>query len=301
MNIQFNKPKGFSEILDHTFSLSKNRFKDFYMILLILMGPVYVIQALMQLFSGVSFFRQLGSGDVWYKKILSGLIETEPAATNIGSDIGIIITGIISFLLLPIAEAAILLAMNRIRRNEEYTIQSVIKEAFSRFWPIIGSTILFAIITFGLIATPFIIIALTGVIGSFIHPAVGIVFSIILILGFAVLIGYLLTRWSFYFGSVVLDHDAPGLTNSWRLAGKRTWILMALYVLFFLIISCISSAVEITFSLFLGNSVLLSIIVNLVTLFTTMILCIGYGIMYFDLKTRHDADDLKELIDDFHQ
>ncbi|WNS77470.1 hypothetical protein RRV45_10940 [Bacillus sp. DTU_2020_1000418_1_SI_GHA_SEK_038] len=300
MNAKFNKPKGFSEILDHTFSLSKNRFKDFFMILLILMGPVYLLQAIIQLLSGVNFFRELGSGGTWYEQILSGL-ETESSVNSIGSGFGLILVGFISFLLFPVAEGAILFAINHIRKNEEYTVGSVIKKAFSRFWPMIGSSILFGLITFGLVIVPIFFVSITGFIGSIVHPAIGILLAIILFLACAIGIGYLLTRWSFYFGSVVLDWESPGFSNSWRLTKNRTWILMGLYLLFFLIISSISFAVEMTFSIFLGYSVLLSIISNLVTLFTTMILSVGYGVMYLDLKIRHDADDLKEMIDDYHK
>ena len=76
MDTKFNKPKTFGEILDHTFSLSKNRFKDFFLILLILMGPIYLLQALIQLLSGVSFFRELGSGEMWFEQILMSFDET---------------------------------------------------------------------------------------------------------------------------------------------------------------------------------------------------------------------------------
>lgn len=300
MNTKFSKPKSFSEILDHTFSLSKNRFKDFFMILLILMGPVYILQAIIQLLSGVRFFRELGSGGAWYEQLLSGLSQSQAPVTGIGAGIGLFFVGVLSFILFPVAEAAILFAINHIRKNEEYTVGSVIKKAFSRFWPIIGSSILFGLITFGLIFVPIFFLGITGIIGSMIHPAIGIILFILLLLGFAVAIGYLLTRWSFYFGSVVLDRESPGFSNSWRLTKNRTWILMGLYILFFLIISSISFAVEMTFSIFLGYSVLLTIIINLATLFTTMILSVGYGVMYLDLKLRNDADDLKEMIDDYH-
>ncbi|MBS4189529.1 hypothetical protein KHA94_04785 [Bacillus sp. FJAT-49705] len=300
MDTKFNKPKSFSEILDHTFSLSKNRFKDFFMILLILMGPVYLIQAIIQLLSGVSFFRELGSGNVWYEQILSGFAESE-MATSIGANLGTIFVGLLGLILFPVAEAAIIFALNHIRKNEEYTVGSVIKEAFSRFWPILGSSILYGIIVFGFIFVPIMIISFVGVIFGFLHPAIGIIIAILLFLGFSVGIGYLLTRWSFYFGSVVIDRDAPGFTRSWRLTNKRTWILMGLYILFFFIISSISFTVEMTFSVLLGNSVLLSMIVNLATLFTTMILSVGYGVMYFDLKIRNDADDIKDMIAEFKE
>ncbi|MFK4996927.1 hypothetical protein ACI2OX_03375 [Bacillus sp. N9] len=44
---------------------------------------------------------------------------------------------------------------------------------------------------------------------------------------------------------------------------------------------------------------LLSIIINLATIFTTLILSVGFAVMYFDLKIRHDADDLKDMIDEY--
>ena len=116
----------------------------------------------------------------------------------------------------------------------------------------------------------------------------------------AIGIGYLLTRWSFYFGSAVLDEGSPGFTRSWRLTQKRGWPLIGLYIVFSLIIGVISSAIELTFGLFLGNSVLLSMIVSLASIFTTMIFSVGYAVMYLDLKVRHDADDLKEMIEDYN-
>lgn len=63
MDPQFNKPKGFGEILDHTFRLSKKRFKDFFLIFLILVGPVYLLDALLQLLGGTNFFREIDGGE----------------------------------------------------------------------------------------------------------------------------------------------------------------------------------------------------------------------------------------------
>ena len=66
----------------------------------------------------------------------------------------------------------------------------------------------------------------------------------------AVGIGYLLTRWSFYFGSAVLGEGSPGFTRSWRLTRKRGWILIGLYIVFALIITFISGAIEVTLGYF---------------------------------------------------
>ncbi|WP_026567409.1 hypothetical protein [Bacillus sp. UNC41MFS5] len=301
MDKKFSTPKGFGEILDHTFHLTKNRFKDFFMILLIFMGPVYLVQAILQLSSGTSFFREVGSGGEWFEQILTSFEETGTFDTgNLGADIGLIIIGIVSAILAPVAEAAILFTINHVRRNEEYTVGSVIKEAFSRFWPIIGSSILFGLITVGIIILPIAIVAFTGaVVATSVNPVGGILLGVVLFLCFTVLVGLLLTRWSFYFGSVVLDKVSPGLGRSWRLTRKRTWVLLGLYIVFYLIISCVSFGVQMTLGMVLGNSVLLTLISNFVTLVTTMIFSVGYGVMYMDAKTRHDADDLKEMIEEF--
>lgn len=303
METKFKHPKGFGEILDHTFSLSKSRFKDFIMILLIIMGPVYLLEAIIQLFSGTSFFREVGSGNAWYEQVISSFDQTQRVnSSSLNADLGIIVTGLVGFLLFPVANAAILFALNHIRKNEEYTVGFVLKQGFSRFWPMLGSDILFGLIAFGIIIIPIIIVTLAGVgVGvSMANPILGILLAIVLFLAFAVGIGLLLTRWGFYFCSVILEKDSPGFARSWRLTRNRTWVLLGLYIVFYLIISGISMAVQMTFGLFLGNSVLLSIITNAVTLITTMFLSVGYGVMYFDLKLRHDADDLKEMVEDYN-
>ena len=271
------------------------------MILLIFMGPVYVVQAILQLSSGTSFFREVGSDGEWFEQILTSFEESGTFdSSSLGADIGLIIIGILSAILAPVAEAAILFTINHVRQNEDYSVGSVIKEAFSRFWPIIGSSILFGLISLGIIIVPIVIIAFTGVVvAAAVHPVGGILLGILLFLVFAILVGLLLTRWSFYFGSVVLDKVSPGLGRSWRLTRKRTWVLLGLYIVFYLIISCISFGVQMTFGMVLGNSVLLTLITNLITLVTTMIFSVGYGVMYLDAKTRHDADDLKEMLEEF--
>ncbi|MRG87476.1 hypothetical protein [Salinibacillus xinjiangensis] len=301
MNEQFRKPKGFGEILDHTFRLSKQHFSKLFLILLVMVGPVFLLEALIRLSSGVNLFRQTGSGEAWYDQILSSFEQTTaPGSVNLGADVGIVLIGLIATVFLyPVAEGAILYAIQHIRKDEAYTVGSVLKQAFSRFWPIVGSRLLFMLIVFGFILGPSIFIGLFGVLGSVANPVFGIVFSIILVLACAVVLGYLLTRWSFYFALTVLEHNGPGISRSWGLTSKRSWMLMGFYVVLYLITTLISLAVELSFGLFLGNSVLLMMIINLVTLVTTMIFFVGYAVVYFDFKVRREGDDLKEMIDEY--
>jgi hypothetical protein len=306
VNAQFSKPKRFGEILDHTFRLSKNRFKDFFLIFLILLGPVYLLQALIELAAGVSFFRTVGAGETWFDGILNsfwGEFSAESGQkVNLAAELGTGLIGFITMILTPMAQAAILFSLNHMRKNEEYSVKLVLKEAFSRFWPIIGSSILFGLIIFGLVFIPLVTGIFAGVFGTvFLDPGVGIIVtSIILFLVFALVIAYLLTRWSFYLGAAAIENDAPGLGRSWRLTKKRAFTIIGLYIVFGLIIGIINTAFEFTFGLVLGNSVLYGMIINVVSLFTTMLGAVVFGVIFFDLKTRHDADDLNEMIDDYN-
>ncbi|MFZ3579972.1 hypothetical protein ACOI1D_18825, partial [Virgibacillus sp. DJP39] len=128
---------------------------------------------------------------------------------------------------------------------------------------------------------------------------IGIAFGIILFLGLGLVVALLFVRWSFYLGVVAFGDDAPGLSRSWDLTRKQTWKLLGLYVIFTIIIVIVSSAVEVPAIFLLGNSVSYGIIINLVSLLTTVIFSVGYAIMYFDLKMRADAEDIKELIEDY--
>ncbi|GIN90934.1 hypothetical protein J22TS1_19850 [Siminovitchia terrae] len=298
MDERFSRPKGFGQILDHTFSLSKRHFKDLFLIFLIFMGPIYLLQAIIELASGVSFFREVGVGETWYEQILTSFDDTEDV--NLGADLGIALVGLISIFVAPVATAAVMFAVDHMRKGEEYTVGSVIKQAFSRYGPMLGSTILFGVIAFCLFVVPVIIITIAGVVGAIVLPVVGIILAILLFVGFFIGIGLLLTRWSFYFGSVVFEEETPGLSRSWKLTKGRTWVLFGLFIIFSLIVTMISTILEMTFGLVLGNSVLLSLIINAVSIFTTMIFSVGYAVMYFDLKIRHDADDLKEMIGEYH-
>src|SRR4051812_15251938 len=199
------------------------------------MGPVYLLQAIIQFASGTSFFREVGTGSDWLEKRISSFTETGAIdSSSLGVDIGIIVISVIGALLFPVAEAAILCLLNHIRYNEEFTVTSVIKQAFARFWPILGSNILFGLICFGIVLLPLgIAVGVGFVVGMTIHPILGGVLGFLLFIGFAIGIGLLITRWSFYFGSVVLDKQSPGFSRSWRLSKKRTWVLMGLYIVFY--------------------------------------------------------------------
>lgn len=299
MKKSFSDPKGFGEILDHTFHLSKKRFIDFAKIFLILIGPVIVLEALVQFSSGMSLFRETGTGSNWFERALSTFEEDDIVAGAVyASDLWLLLFGFITLLLFPVAQAAVLFGVDHIRRGEEFAVGSVIKQAFSRFWAMIGSSILFGLIIIAMMVAPIILVSTVFLTGDI---ATAVIILILVLIGSAIGFGLILTRLSLYFGSVVLDKKSPGFGRSWELSKGRTWSLFGLYIVLTLIIGVISFAVEATLAGVLGNSVLLLLINNLVLLFTTIIFSVGYAVIFFDLKTRRHGDDLKGMLQDYKE
>ncbi|UOE96169.1 hypothetical protein [Alkalihalobacillus sp. LMS39] len=298
MNNPLNRPLGFGQILDQTFSITKQHFLNFFLIILILSGPFYLLQAVVELLYGAAFFRSVELGTNWLDDLVTSFDATSPSG-SVAAELWSGGIELISYLFLPIAQASILLAIFTLRQGEQYSVGSVLKKAFSRFWPIVGCSLLFFLIMLGLFMVPFFLIMILTLAFSFIHPAIGVVIAIFLSIPCFFGVFYFYIRWGFYFGSVVIDRISPGLGRSWNLTKKRTWTLMGIYFLLFIIVLLTMSGVELVFGAFLGNSVLFQLILNVVEMIAWVIYSVAFAVMFFDLKARYDADDLKELIESY--
>ncbi|MFA1819215.1 hypothetical protein ACDX78_03245 [Virgibacillus oceani] len=294
MKDQFSRQKRFSEILDHTFQLLKSNFSTFFLVFLILLGPIYLIEALLLLNSGSSFFREAGAGGSWFDEVMSGFDE------GIGMSVGM--SNVLSLLIAifgPLAAASIIFGVDRIRKQESFTAGSLIKQAFSRFLPLVGSTFLMGII-FGVIALiAFIVIVLPASSFVFFEPIMAIIMILAMLFGIFLGLLLLFTRWGFFLAAVAFKEGFPGIPQSWSLTRKNTWRVFGLFLVIFLITMILAAAIDGIFALILGNSVLYMIIVNLVVILVSMINAVAYSVIYFDLKLRQDGDDLKEMIDEY--
>ncbi|KON85179.1 hypothetical protein AF331_14520 [Rossellomorea marisflavi] len=307
MNGSLNKPKGFGQILDQTFRLSKQHFKTFFLVFLTLVGPFFLLEALINLMMGTSFLKEVSVGP----EIFSGAgfeswandIAAEEEALTPGYLIGSLLLGfvtIVSFFIYPAAQGAIIFGVDHIRKGESFTYKQILKEGFSRYGPLLGSTLLISLIGGGMMIIPMIIIVFLIAFGSLVHPFIGLMMSIVLFTALFVGVLYFMVRWGFGVAISAMEKgSAPALGRSWHLTKRRTWTIVGLFVIYALIVGVITGVLPLTLGLFLGNSVVYQLVVNLVTLFTTMIISVGYAIIYFDLKIRNDGDDLDQLIDEY--
>ncbi|MEW4308929.1 hypothetical protein Q0N12_08470 [Rossellomorea marisflavi] len=306
MNGSLNKPKGFGQILDQTFRLSRQHFKTFFLVFLTLIGPFFLLQALISLVTGTSFLKETTVGtDIFtggfenWANDLAAEEEMVTPASFIGSILIFLVTCITLFIY-PAAQGAIIFAVDHIRKGESFTYKQILRESFSRYGPILGSSLILLLIGGGMGLIPSMLVIFIVAFGTVIHPLIGVMLLLVLFGAIFVGVLYFMVRWGFGVAVSAMEKGfAPGLARSWHLTKRRSWTIVGLFLIFGLILGVISAGLELTLGLFLGNSVLYQLIVNLVTLFTTMVVSVGYSIIYFDLKIRNDGDDLDQLIDEY--
>lgn len=310
MNNRLNQPNSFTQILDLTFRIGKEHFRNFFFILFVFMGPLFLLQALLELRFGLSLIN-FGTDDAnadFFERMISRFDssfydEGLYGVDLYGTEIVTIIVAFATMILAPISTAAIVIAINKIRKNETYTVGSVIKEAFRRFFPLMGGSIVYGLIIFfvSIISILLVVLAIYlsgGFDGNIIATVLIIIASVI---GVIIGLGYFFTRISFYLTAIAAGEKSPGIGASFRLSRGRGWILFGLIIVFSIITTTVASAFEVVLSLVFGASVLLSLSSNLLSIITTMFMTIGYAVMFFDMKARHDGDDLDQLLNEYEQ
>ncbi|SFK54054.1 hypothetical protein SAMN04487936_1178 [Halobacillus dabanensis] len=297
------KPRSFGEILDYTFSISKKNFGPLFLVLLILSLPIYIIDYLFMVLSGVSIFRDSLEGgftEGFINNLDSAATTQEIVANNLGLGMEVIylvLSTVLAFILYPMAQASIIIATSKVMKQESWKKSQVMKGAFSRFFPLVGSTALMGVI-FGVVF--FLGFLLLGMMGgvSFARDGFGpgLIITIILALAFLGVLAYFAVKLSMFFGSVVFQKVAPGFSKSWKLTKGRFWATLGLFIVFMIIAFLLTSVMEGVSVLLLGGSVLGRIFTDIASIITTLFLMVGYTVLFFDLKTRNEADDLKDMI-----
>ncbi|MCA0971304.1 hypothetical protein LCM20_11920 [Halobacillus litoralis] len=299
------QPRSVGENLDKTFRLTKAHFKSYFLILLLLMGPGFLINYIFLFLGGASFFQGDSSGG--FMQTLNTTAESTGVQQFVLESMGsgaeflyIALTTIAAAVLIPMAHAAILIGTTRGLKNESWSVSEVIKLAFSRFWPLFGSTLLF-----GLLMGIFVFIGVFAIlIGGFGtvttgSGAVSVVMIIFILIAFLILGAYFAIKLGMYFAATTFEKVAPGFSRSWKLTKGRFWATFG----FFIVLGVINLLVIFLFdgvsSLLLGTSVLSTVLMNISTIITTMVLMVGYAVKYADLRTRNEASDLQDMISSY--
>jgi hypothetical protein len=300
-----DKPRSFGEILDLTFLVLRKHFAKIFSIMLILAGPILLVQA-MAMFSGGLPFLPGGGANTFstfdeFLMTFESTGMTEALATVGGMELVILIITLflLIIILLPVAMASIMILTGRVKTGEPIEIGSIIKQAFSRFWAMLGGSIVYFLVTFGLIIVPAIIFPLVFALGAFDFGPFLIVISVLLGLCYLFGVVYLMTRWGFYFTALVFEKVSPGLTRSWRLTRGQFWRLLGLYIVLNIIVSILTTGLQIVSDMVLAGSIIGYLLYTLISAISYLIMNVAYAVIYFDLRVRNDATDLQEMVESF--
>lgn len=304
MEIKQTKPKTFSEILDQTFRIVKENFSSLFLLVLVLLGPLYLIQSLFMLVSGASFLRASSGNGSFFDSVMQNIEASETPFPANFDNMGIIIAyaiimPIIAIVLYILAQSSIILATNKIQDQESWTNKQIIKQAMSRFWPLLGSSVLLIVMLIGGLTGMILAFTLVGITMQGASLPITIVVFLLLTLAILAGLGFLFTKMSLFFAAVTFEKVAPGITKSWKLTKGRFWPTLGLYIVFYILISITGAIINMVMTLLLGNSVVASLVSYLVTIITTLIFFVGYSLLYRDLKVRNEAEDLKGMIDSY--
>lgn len=181
--------------------------------------------------------------------------------------------------LTPLASASIVALLKKDEENHTATAQSAMTFAFSRYWPLIGSNVIYAFYFYGLLV-------LAGLLIFFVNLALGPI-AFILFLVVAAFLIFLNIRWSFFAPAVLFGEAMPGLKKSWHLTKDHFWRLFLWFFVLNIIASIIESILNYLFGLFFDPGFIREALKDIVALFVRFIPDVGLAFMYFDLLARN--------------
>ncbi|MCL2337993.1 MAG: hypothetical protein FWC60_11310 [Firmicutes bacterium] len=265
---------GFGEILDVIFQTVKSNLKGMLLITFLFFAPAVVIQ-------------------------LIGL--------QIGSFAIIFLSSIIFMIAYFLAMASVMLIVRDVRQEKDWNLREIARQARSRFWPLLGASILFGLLVFAIVLVLILIFGIFGgsiaglamvLGGGSVSPGVGILgaFGVfIMTVVFFVVYIFLMVRFSFYFPAVVFGESPPALSRSWRLTQNNVWRLIGLYIVITLFMLVIVMGPIFLLAKLSIPLVLTRLVQAILDIIYYVFYAAAMAVVYFDLVVRNEAGDLLDL------
>lgn len=309
------EPMGVGSLLDRSFSVYRQHFKVFFLLVLILFAPLLLLQeVLLSDVSNMPLFVPENESNSLEEFFQNRFLGEEAALTDSTGKILIyllLFTPISLLMVYPQMQGAAVLITQGAVYGEPVTLKGAIKQSYSRFWPIVGSTAVYGLIAIGvvlLIGLVVFLLAMLGVgVGSVfleeldtVNPVLAIVLFILAGILFTALFflvpGFFLLRWAFYLPVVLIERDGIGIGRSWRLTKGNFWRLLALYFVLTVIYTMLSAGIQALLVAVFGFSIFGQLLLILFTCLLTPWMMIVYALAYLDLKVRHDGTDVEALL-----
>jgi hypothetical protein len=307
MSQQVLRPMGIGRILDRSFQLYRTHFVTLAVLMLIMYGPALLLSNALIGNSGSeysSLIQQLRNG-----VSLGSYLETTTTTTPLGADLpgGTILLYVIgilvSLILTPVIVGAVVhLVHAQISGAAVPGPGELLKRSFRRFWQLLGSSLLFGLISVGLymiVAGVFVVLigvlVTTALSGSGDGASVPTVLMLIILVPAMILaITFFVLRWVYFLPFVALDEEGVGIGRSWSLTKGSFWRLLLLYIVLSIILYILTIVIGLLTGLFGG--VLSQVLSGLVTIVTGALWVLPYAVSFFDLRVRREGFGLDSLL-----
>ncbi|MCP1310669.1 ABC transporter ATP-binding protein [Paenibacillus tyrfis] len=316
--ISFERPMGIGAILDRSFQIYRKHFTVTFLLMLLFFGPLYLLQNLV-LFdvSSVSLLPESG-------ETIADSLDRFAEAGGSGEELRIGLL-LFSFLLMPLYMLAVFPAavssqlhlVRAVADGASVGFKELLRSSFSRYWPMVGNTLLFGLILVGVytaISTAvvfgvIIVAAVSFGIGAGISelgsdPFGSSIVLVVLLVGMYLLVGLLVMagigffaiRFGFYLPVVALEGARSSLSRSWKLTKGNFWRIFGIYFVLSIIYSVFMMGTYALLIAVFKLSLLGQLIYIVLTLLITPIYMIPYAVTYFDLRVRNEGADLEQML-----
>ncbi len=310
-----DKPMRIGELLDKSFQLYRQHFVLFFLILLILFAPFYLLTNLLMYDLNQMTLVPSFSQDSLLDSFLGSVMDEEMLFSGVGilQFILLFVFGILfMFIIFPLGVAAVVYTVYKIKTEQLPTVGEAIKHGLKQIPRLILGTLLYllliAAIYIGLYIIFFILLfsgALAfGAIDALLDNnaltifagVIAVILVILLFLSSMILPLFFILRWAFYLPAITLEKEELGFGRSWRLTKGHIWRLVGFTLLVFLIYGIFSFVIGIGITLFLGQSLLGQLLQVLVYIVLVPLFLIPYALFFLDLRVRNDATDLEKML-----
>ncbi|MED4581948.1 ABC transporter ATP-binding protein [Brevibacillus choshinensis] len=312
-------PMGVGKLLDRSFVVYRQHFGAFFLMTLMLFGPFLLLQDLLLFDLGsMSFFVQDTDGSDFWESMASRFTAEDTRTTD---QIGFLLLYLLVVMPLmtlgayPQLLSGTLLMTKASIEGRELGIGDALKQSFRRFWPLVGASLVYALVIIGIILGFMLVCALFfflfslvsgATLGSLfegdseIGPIVLVIFFVLAYLVFLLVLmvvpGFFMLRWGFYLPFTLLEGDGVALGKSWRLTQGNFWRLFGLYMVLMVLYSVLSGGVQAVITAAMGTSIISQLIMLLVSCLLTPWMLIVYSLAYFDLQVRKEGTDLFSML-----
>ncbi|MFZ5597207.1 MAG: hypothetical protein ACOY31_09390 [Bacillota bacterium] len=295
-------PMKISAIVDLSLRIYRDNFIKIMLLMFCLLAPVNLLQSyFMYDFSQIPLLPDYGRGFT-----VSGYFINAESAQSV-NPAGLII----GLLLLPVSMAAYIFFQAAVSFMVKYVLDGVnpdIKEILvkskGRFFPLVGSSIIFFLALSGVIIVLMIptiaLLVMMGVVTEVNNSGAAVfllaVILTLLILGAFIAVFFFYVRFGFFFPVVVFQNDLIGMGKSWNLTRGNFFRMAAVFFISYAVYVAILAGLDLVVLITLGFSIVGQLGQVLINMALFPIMSIVYTVAYFDLMARREGVDIEGML-----